>query len=278
MNRLETFRSIAAQAGRGELVFPTNVNASIKLQQALNDPNCHMEAAAKLVMAEPLLSARTVAVANSAAYNRSGGEINNVRTAVMRLGFKTLNAITTAVIVRQLGRNISDPAMRIKAAQLWEHTANVAALAQVIALKMTRLDPETAMFAGIIHEVGGFYLLSRTDEFPGLLDDNAEDWAEYGEKIIGRAVLKKLGVPEAVTAAVESLWHGVRVLPPETLGDVLLLAKELSPVPSPFHRSLLETGRQADTIVDEYKGDESLREVLEESTDEIRSLTSALLI
>ncbi|AKZ63310.1 histidine kinase [Herbaspirillum hiltneri N3] len=278
MNRLEAFRSIAVQAGRGELVFPTNVNASIKLQQALNDPNCHLEAASKLVMAEPLLSARTVAIANSAAYNRSGGEINNVRTAVMRLGFKTLNAITTAVIVRQLGRNISDAEMRVKAAQLWEHTANVAALAQVIALKMTRLDPETAMFAGIVHEVGGFYLLSRTDEFPGLLDGNSEDWAEYGEKMIGRAVLKKLGIPEAVVASVESLWHGIRVLPPETLGDVLLLAKELSPVPSPFRRSVLETGRQSDTIVDEYMGDDTLRDVLEDSADEIRSLTSALLI
>lgn len=278
MNRLEAFRSIAVQAGRGELVFPTNVNASIKLQQALNDPNCHLEAAAKLVMAEPLLSARTVAIANSAAYNRSGGEINNVRTAVMRLGFKTLNAITTAVIVRQLGRNISDSEMRVKAAQLWEHTANVAALSHVIALKLTRLDPDTAMFAGIVHEVGGFYLLSRTDEFPGLLDGNVEDWAEYGEKMIGRAVLKKLGVPEAVVQAVESLWHGIRVLPPETLGDVLLLAKELSPVPSPFQKSLLEAGRQADTIVDEFIGDESLRDVLDDSADEIRSLTQALLI
>jgi hypothetical protein len=278
MNRLEAFRNIAAQAGRGELVFPTNVNASIKLQQALNDPNCHMEAAAKLVMAEPLLSARTVAIANSAAYNRSGGEINNVRTAVMRLGFKTLNAIATAVIVRQLGRNIADQEMRIKAAQLWEHTANVAALAQVIALKMTRLDPETAMFAGIIHEVGGFYLLSRADEFPGLLDGDSEDWAEYGEKIIGRAVLKKLGVPDAVVSAVESLWHGIRVLPPETVGDVLLLAKELSPVPSPFQKSLLEVGHRADTIVDEFMGDEALREVLDDSAEEIRSLTSALLI
>ena len=182
MNRLEAFRSIAAQAGRGELVFPTNVNASLKLQQALNDPDAHLESAAKLVMAEPLLSARTVAIANSAAYNRSGGEINSVRLAVMRLGFKTLSAITSAVVVRQLGRNISDSEMRIKAAQLWEHTANVAALAYVIAKKLTRLDPETAMFSGIVHDVGGFYLLSRTDEFPGLLDGDSEDWAEYGEK------------------------------------------------------------------------------------------------
>jgi HD-like signal output (HDOD) protein len=278
MNRLEAFRSIAVQAGRGELVFPTNVNASIKLQQALNDPNCHLEAASKLVMAEPLLSARTVAIANSAAYNRSGGEINNVRTAVMRLGFRTLNTITTSVIVRQLGRTISNPAMRIKSAQLWEHCAHVAATAHVLTGKLTNGDPETAMFAGIVHEVGGFYLLSRTDEFPGLLEGGIEDWAEYGEKMIGRAVLKKLGVPQPVVDAIESLWHGVRVLPPQSIGDVLLLAKELSPVPSPLQRSVAEAGIGGENLVDDYVGDQSLRGLLDDSEEQIRSLTAALLV
>ncbi|EJN07981.1 HDOD domain-containing protein [Herbaspirillum sp. YR522] len=278
MDRLEIFRGIASQAQRGELVFPANVSASIKLQQALADPDCHLEAAAKLVMAEPLVAARTVAIANSAAYNRSGGEINNVRTAVMRLGFRTLNTITTSVIVRQLGRTISNPAMRIKAAQLWEHSAQVAATAHVLTSTLTNGDPETAMFAGIVHEVGGFYLLSRTDEFPHLLEGGLEDWAEYGEKMIGRAVLKKLGVPQPVVQAIESLWHGVRVLPPHTIGDVLLLAKELSPVPSPFQRVTAEAGIGGESLVDDYIGDQSLRVLLEESEDQIRSLTEALLV
>jgi len=47
-----------------------------------------------------------------------------------------------------------------------EHTAHVASLAHVIARRVTRLDPETALFAGIIHEVGGFYLLSRVKDHP----------------------------------------------------------------------------------------------------------------
>ena len=49
MNRLDAFKSIAAQAARGELTFPANVVASLKLQEALADPDCHIEAAAKLV-------------------------------------------------------------------------------------------------------------------------------------------------------------------------------------------------------------------------------------
>jgi hypothetical protein len=59
MDRLDAFKSIAAQAGRGELTFPTHVDATLKLQRALSDPDCHVEEAARLVQAEPLLAART---------------------------------------------------------------------------------------------------------------------------------------------------------------------------------------------------------------------------
>ena len=275
MDKLEAFRNIAAQAGRGELAFPTNVNASLKIQQVINDPDCHLETAAKLIATEPLLAARTVAIANSVAYNRSRTEITNVRTAVMRLGFRTLQSLVSALIVRQFGSKIADPALRAKAAQLWEHTAHVAALSQVIARHVTHIDPETAMFAGIVHEVAGFYLLSRADEFPGLLDGGNEDWAEYGERIIGRAVLKKLAVPEEVVTAVVAL--GYRELPPKTLGDTLLLANDLAPIPSPLHQVSGFTKEQATSTIDFEIGEETLNSILEESAEEVRSLTAALL-
>ena len=278
MNRLEAFKSIAAEASRGDLIFPTNVNATLKIQQALDDPNCHIESAAKLVLAEPLLAARTVAIANSVAYNRSGREIANVRTAVTRLGFRTLHSMVAALVVRQFGGQPTNPELRKKADQLWAHTAHVAALAHVIAHKVTHLDPETAMFAGIVHEVGGFYLLSRAEEFPGLLDGDPEDWVEYGERIIGRAVLKQLSVPEAVTEAVEALWYGYRALPPETLGDTLLLANDLSPVASPLHERAGATSKESASIIDYAIGEGTLASILEESAEEVQSLTAALML
>ena len=189
MDRLHALQSIADQAIRGELSFPTNVDATLRLQQALNDPECHADDAARLVQAEPLLAARTVAIANSVTYNRSGNDVTNVRAAVQRVGFRTLGALAAAVIVRQLSSEITDPDLRKRADALWRHSAHVAALAQVIARRVSFVDPETAMFAGIVHEVGGFYMLSRAHAFPGLLDGDADDWMEHGEVAIGRGVL-----------------------------------------------------------------------------------------
>jgi hypothetical protein len=277
MDRLSALKSIAAQAGRGDLSFPTNVDATLKLQRALNEPDCHTEMAARLVQAEPLLAARTVAIANSVAYNRSGHDVTNVRAAVQRVGFRTLGALAASVIVRQLAGEITDPDLRARADQLWIHSAHVAALAQVIARRVSFVDPETAMFAGIVHEVGGFYLLSRAEEFPGLLDGGLEEWLEHGEVAIGRGVLLKLGVPVPVMGAIEALWNGMRALPPETLGDTLLLAKDLAPFPSPLHQRPGATTPASAASIDFATGQGTLVQILAESAEEVKSLTSALL-
>jgi HD-like signal output (HDOD) protein len=276
MDRLDALKSIAAQAGRGELTFPTHIDATLKLQRALSDPDCHVEEAARLVQTEPLLAARTVAIANSAAYNRAGNDVTNVRAAVQRLGFRTLGALAASVIVRQLASGVTDPHVRAKADQLWQHSANVAALALVIARRVSFVDPDTAMFAGIVHEVGGFYLLSRAAEFPGLLEGGADEWLEYGQVDIGRGVLLKLGVPAPVMDAIEALWNGLRALPPETLGDTLMLAKDLAPIPSPLLERPGFSPTQASATIDFAVGDGTLALILQESAAEVRSLVTAL--
>lgn len=278
MDRLDAFKAIAQQAGRGELTFPANVNASLRLQQALNDPDCHVEAAAKLIQANPLLAARSVAIANSAAYNRSGIDITSVKTAVQRLGVRTLQSLVAALIVRQIGSEVTNPALKQQINQLWEHTAHVAALAQVIARRVTRVDPETALFAGIMHEVAGFYMLSCAGDYPEIIDGEPEDWVDHGEIEIGRGVLTRLGVPDGVFQAIEAMWAGLRAIPPETLGDTLLLANDLSPVPSPLYQPRANISEQGARTIDFLIGDGSLHGIMLESAEEVRSLYSVLMM
>jgi HD-like signal output (HDOD) protein len=279
VNKLEAFGYIAAQAARGELVFPTSVNAALRLQLALDDPDCHMEDAIKLVLAEPVLAARTVALANSAAFNRNGIVlVTNVRTAVMRVGYRSLQSLVASMVVRQFGSRIVDPALRAKAEQLWEHTAHVAALAHIIARRVTHVNPDTALFAAIVHEVGGFYLLSRADEFPGLLDDDPENWAELCEDVITREVMRKLAIPEPVSSAIEGLRDGWLSMPPHTLLDTLLLANQFSPVPSPLGRPADSAREHAESVLDFAVDDAMLTSILDESASEAKSMSAALLV
>ncbi|WP_295993938.1 HDOD domain-containing protein [Rugamonas sp.] len=279
MNKLEAFGHVAALAIRGELVFPTSVNAALRVQLALDNPDCPMDEAIRLVLAEPVLAARTVAIANSAMFNRSGSAaITNVRGAITRIGYHNLFALAAAMVVRQFGSKISDPAVRAKAEQLWDHTIHVAALARIIAREVTHINPDTALFAAIVHEVGGFYLLSRADEFPGLLEEDPDNWQPASEEIITREVLTQLSIPEAVASAIEALRDGFLSIPPDNLLDTLLLANQLSPVLSPLAPAPRERLPHADSVLDLFIDQDRLTEMLAESAIDADSMRAALLV
>jgi HD-like signal output (HDOD) protein len=132
MEKLNDFALIVDQATRGELVFPTSVNAALRLQMALADPDADIEDVIRKVLAEPLLAARTVALANAAVFNRGGQPVTSVRAALARVGYRNLYTMAAAMVVRQFGSRIRDAALRARAEQLWRHSAHVAALAHVI--------------------------------------------------------------------------------------------------------------------------------------------------
>lgn len=277
MDKREAFKTIASQVAQGELAFPTGAQVALKVRQALDDPDCLLDTAAKLIQAEPLLSARVIAIANSVVYNRSGQEITDVRVGVARLGFSTVRSLAMAVVTRQMAGASTDHKHQALVNKLWEHTAHVSSLAHAIARHVTHQDPEAALFAGIIHEIGGFYMLSRAGDFPNLLDSDFTDWIEHGEVEVGRAVLKKLSVPDSVETSIEAYWDGFLAMPPVTLADTLLLAEELSPVPSPLHHvGDKNTGEDMSASIEMVIGEETLTRILNEAAEEVSSLTAAL--
>ncbi|MDP1525246.1 MAG: HDOD domain-containing protein [Rhodocyclaceae bacterium] len=275
MNRTDLYQQIAAEAERGELVFPTSAEVGLRIKRALDDPDASMDQAAKLIQAEPVLTARVVAMANSVSYNRSGREITDLKQAVSRLGFRTLKSLTMSVLTRQIAGSTTDPELKKMSQQLWEHTAHVSALCHVIARRVTHQDPETALLVGILHEVAGFYLIGRAQGKADLLAGDLPDWQGEGEMIVGRVLLKALGVPEAVSTAIEDFWEGYLAMPPTSLGDTLLLAEELAPVPSPLYWAPdgAEQGRpQLEIALDE----ETLSDIMAESAEDVQSLLAAL--
>ena len=293
MDRLEALRSIARDAASGELSFPTHAQLALKIKNALDDPDCSVDQAARLIQADPLLSARAVGMANSVAYNRSGREVSDVKTAVNRLGFSTLRTLAMALVTRQMAGGGGSPAQQAAARQLWERTAHVAALARVLAQKVTGQNPDIALFAGLVQDIGGFYLISRAAQYPALLRIEAPLAVELGEgsesagadidtdqrveRDLGLAVLKKLQVPAAVIEGIEDYWRGMLSLPPETLGDTLLLADVLAPVTHPLRwqdPSQPLTTRAAS--IDMLVGEDTLQEILRESAAEVTQLIETL--
>jgi HD-like signal output (HDOD) protein len=258
---------------RGEVSFPTHADVALRVRLALDDPDLHLAKAAQIIQAEPLLSARTVAVANSIAFNRSGSRVADVKTAVTRVGIRLLRALATAVVMRQMAGGIRSPKFRDLAARLWEHTAHVAALSHILAGRFVRGAAEIALFAGMVHEVSGFYLLSRNDAHPELFMQEGTLQAMAANATVGGAVLNALAVPEEVLDAVSALWRDeAQIFPPVTLGDVLRLANGLTPILSP----LQGPAGDVSSLSLDPAAERQLGEILDQSSDELEQMTAAL--
>jgi len=277
LDKAQVFSAIAAQISEHGVVFPTSVRLALRIRDMLADPDCHIDAVAKLVQAEPVLSARIVALANSVAYNPYGREIDDLRSAIARIGLATVRTLAMAVVARQMaGNSLPDNLQKI-GNQLWQHTTHVAALSRVIARKLTGVDPEAALFSGLIHELPGFYLLSRAQDYPGILDGDGSEWVETGERLLGEPLLLALNVPEQIRTAIHLFWDGYLSMPAVSLGDTLLLADQLAPVPSPLRpTSGIGTNTGLEAHIEMAIGENLLTDILQSSAEEIRSLAAAM--
>ncbi|HEX6733230.1 MAG TPA: HDOD domain-containing protein [Azonexus sp.] len=277
MDSKEALRQLAWTAEHGELIFSTHAQVALQVRMALDNSEIHLEKAAHLVHAEPMLAAKVVGLANSVTYNRSGRPISDVRSAVIRLGLPLVRALSTALIMCQFATEQSAEQASLSA-RLWEHSSHVAALCHVLARRVCQQNPETAMFAGIVHEVGGFYLISRATDYPGLLGDGFEEaWHSGGEAQIGQAVLRGLAVPEDIAGAVRAQWAGQFAIPPVNLADTLYLANCLTPIANPLHPPSAEMERSAMLALStQVLADRTLAEILEESGEELNSLVASL--
>lgn len=288
-----TLDDLVARIAQKTPTFPTSAQAALHVVDAINDPNCTIGSAARLVQLEPMLASKAVAMSNTVAYSRHGRTVTSVQDALQMIGLQTLKMLAVGVVMRQMSAGTA-PAQRPIASQLWDHSMHVGALAFVIARRLSKQSPDAALFAGTVHELSGFYLLSlsadklgagATDVVRDLLrpvgpgERNPPEDAQQFDPLaarFGRPLLQAMRIPVPIIEAVQTTWHAYLALPPQTLGDTLMLADTLSSVRSPFEGTFF-TGPPADRdLLDSFVGKEELDATLEESKETIEALIGAL--
>jgi HD-like signal output (HDOD) protein len=274
----EALRRAVSEAVVGDLSFPTSVDASRRVMKAVENPDLGLSDLAKIVVAEPLLSAKVIRLANSVALNPANQTVRDVKQAVMRVGMDPIKSLAMVLIMDQLRQAQRHSGTRELANRLWERSIHVAALSFVVARKLTRLNADEAMFAGIVHDLGRFYLLSRAADYPALLEAPAM-LAETINDLADRAgtmVFAQLDLPESVLKAVLAARHYGGSMPPATLGDLIFVAGALSPRADPFDeldaRVVVPENRAVALGLDQS----TVAEVVTASGDEIYSIVIAL--
>jgi HD-like signal output (HDOD) protein len=228
--RFQMLEDIAKELA-GDVVFPTAFDLVIRLRKALQDPDLSIDRLAELIGLDPLISARLIGMANSAAYSRGGPKIQTVKSAVQRLGINAVRNAVLAIAMNQLLRAKDLVPFSDFADRLWRHSLRAAAAAAVVARQMTRIGPDEALLAGLVHDLGAFYMLYRAARYPELVarPESLKYLITQWHENIGHTLLLALGLPEAVADAMRD--HDTPrqcPQPPRSLADVVYVANLLA--------------------------------------------------
>ena len=80
---------IEAELADGRLNFPVSMEVSLRIKRLADDPATTLDQITTVVQAEPVLSAKTLRMANTVALNPYGAQIDTVRDAV-QLGYDAI--------------------------------------------------------------------------------------------------------------------------------------------------------------------------------------------
>lgn len=198
-------RELAAALSAAPIELPSFPDVALRVQEVLADDSVSSEMVVRIVGAEPMLAARIVSLANSAAMNPSCNPVADLRTAVARLGFDSLRAAAVSFAMSQLRRRAEFANIEHQLTQHWLDSVTFASTACVVARCSGRMGPDTALFAGLVAGVGRIYILTRANSHPELFRDPGtyqaivKDW----HATVARALLESWHVADEVIEAVQ---------------------------------------------------------------------------
>jgi HD-like signal output (HDOD) protein len=217
----------------GDTNFPTCMDVAVLVRNTLKDPLASLERVVQVVGIEPLISSKLLRLANSVAYNPLGKRISDLGAAVARLGFEAVRTTSLAVAMDQMLKSRNLAAYDDIGRAAWEHSLQVASIARVLARRIGRAKPEEAMLAGLVQNIGVFYLLFRAADYAAYRADREAvlDLIRGWQASIGESLLHLLGLPEHLTEAIAD--HGLPrdIEAPSNLHDILYFANLLADEP-----------------------------------------------
>lgn len=228
--RFQMLEDIAKELA-GEVVFPTYFDAVLRLRKVLQDPNQNIAGIAAAVAIEPLISAKLLHLANSVAFNPQGKEVVDLKSAITRLGLNAVRSASLSIVMTQLLRAKGMAEFTELTHSLWMHSIQTAAAARIIAKSLTRLNADEAMLAGLIHDLGAFYMLYRATQYDELRHrpDSVKYLIIQWHESIGVSLLNALGIPEEI---VDAMIDHDRIRPTPTtirnLTEVIYVANMLA--------------------------------------------------
>jgi HD-like signal output (HDOD) protein len=197
-------QGLASELSKGKVDLPSFPDIALRVRKVLSDENVTQDQVVRVVGCEPALAARLMQIANSAALNITGKAITELRTAINRMGHNMVRSAAIAFAMSQLKKVDSLKGLEQPLDDLWKDSAAVAAMSHAVARRFSKVNPDTAMLAGLLHGIGKLYILTRASKHPALFVDHAiynqivRDW----HSAVAKALLENWDMAEEIVCAV----------------------------------------------------------------------------
>lgn len=147
-----------------ELNIPSLPDVAIKLRSAMHNDDIGIADAVKIIQHDPVFTAKLIGLANCPLYLG----INPVKScleAVNRIG---LNATRNLIISLSINRifKTSSPLIKKYLDELWKESLSISTISFVLASITKQVNPEEALLAGLICNIGAIPFLSFAANFP----------------------------------------------------------------------------------------------------------------
>jgi HD-like signal output (HDOD) protein len=222
-----------------DLKLPTLPTVALQMVRLLDHDDVSVATLSKVVMTDPSIAAKLMRAANSALYV-GRGEIRSAENAIQRLGIRTTRQLVVAYAVREVF-HVKSIGLRKRMEQLWEHSTEVAAIANVLARELGGFDPDEAQLAGLLHQVGIVPVLHYASSKPeSAADTKRLDWlCSELAPALGERVLRSWNFHEDLIAVSweGELWWRDPAPEPE-LADLIIVAKIASFISKPTFADL----------------------------------------
>ena len=168
--------------GQGGLEIACFPDVATKLVRSLDSDFMTMPAIARMIESEPGLCVRVIGMANSAAFQGGGRAITDARSAVVRIGLRSLRAVILAFAVASLRDRRELKLVQSRIGEVWQGSVSLATLSHILAMRVRGVDSEGALLGGLMQGVGRIYLLTEAafdadfrEDIEGL-DDIVTQW------------------------------------------------------------------------------------------------------
>lgn len=219
---------------QGELRIPSFPDIALKLRKAIQEDYGTADIV-KIVNMDAVISGKLIQVVNSPIY-RPISPISNCFDAINRLGLTTTRNLVTSFSMNNLVK-CDNPVTRKLIQQTWLQSIKVSSISYTLAQLTRKVDPDEALLAGLLHNIGVLPILTFADS---LLygSYNADDINLCINEIhgqIGTVILEKWGFPTNLRQIplLSTDWFA-STTEDISLSDIVLLAK--------YHNILASSG------------------------------------